>query len=79
MAIGIDPTDDEKVMANLAKDKGFTFPITASNPKVMIAFGIQTQATTVGVDRKGHIAFQKDQTVLSADEYRALFDQLVKQ
>ncbi len=78
VAIGIDPTDDEKVMRKLAKEKGLTFPITAGNPKVMIDFGVQSQATTVGIDRKGYVAFQKDKTVLSADEYRALFDQLVK-
>jgi peroxiredoxin len=79
VAIGIDPTDDEKVMANLAKEKSFTFPLTAGNPKVMIDFGVKSQATTVGIDRDGYIVFQKDQTALSADEYRTLFDQLVKQ
>ncbi len=78
VAIGIDPTDDEKVMSKLAKEKGFTFPITAGNPKVMIDFGVKSQATTVGIDHKGYVAFQKDMTVLSADEYRALFDQLLK-
>lgn len=78
VAIGIDPTDDDEVMSKLAREKGFTFPITAGTPKVMIDFGVQSQASTVGIDRKGYVAFQKDKTVLSANEYRALFDQLLK-
>lgn len=77
VVISIDPTDDEKVMRKLSKEKGFTFPVTAGNPKVMMAFGVESQATTVGVNRDGYIEFQKSKTTLTADEYRALFDELV--
>lgn len=77
VAIGIDPTDDEEVMRKLSDEKGFTFPITKGLPEIMLDFGVENQATTVGINRDGTIAFQENYTALSADEYRALFDQLV--
>lgn len=77
VAIGIDPTDDEEVMRKLSEEKGFTFPVTRGEPDIMRAFGVQSQATTVGVNADGTIAFQKNKTALSEEEYRELFDQLV--
>jgi peroxiredoxin len=77
IAIGIDPTDDMEVMRNLAEEKGFKFPITKGHPEIMLDFGVESQATTVGVNREGFIEFQKNKTALSAEEYRELFDSLV--
>lgn len=79
VAIGIDPTDDEETMRELAEEEGFTFPVTKGVPDIMRAFGVQSQATTVGVNTDGTIAFQKNKTALSEEEYRELFDQLVSQ
>lgn len=77
VAIGIDPTDTEEVMSELAEEKGFTFPTTWGHPQIMVDFGVESQATTVGINRDGYIAFQKNKTALSADEYRQLFDELI--
>lgn len=77
VAIGIDPTDDTEVMRKLAEEKGFTFPVTKGHPEIMLDFGVETQATTVGINRDGYIEFQKNKTALTADEYRELFDSLV--
>ncbi|MEX0722456.1 MAG: redoxin domain-containing protein [Gracilimonas sp.] len=77
VAIGIDPTDDEETMRKLSEEKGFTFPVTRGLPDIMLDYGVDSQATTVGVDKDGNIAFQKNKLALSADEYRALFDELV--
>ena len=77
VAIGIDPTDDAEVMRNLSEKHGFTYPTTAGHPEIMLDFGVDSQATTVGVNRDGYIEFQKNKTALTADEYRELFDGLV--
>jgi peroxiredoxin len=77
VAIGIDPTDTREVMEDLAEEKDFKFPTTWGHPQIMIDFGVESQATTVGINRDGYIAFQKNKTALSAEEYRNLFDQLV--
>ncbi|MDZ7659023.1 peroxiredoxin family protein [Fodinibius sp.] len=77
VAIGIDPTDDEETMRKLADEENFTFPITKGYPEVMRDFGVQSQATTVGVNTDGTIAFQKNKTALSEEEYRELFDGLL--
>lgn len=77
IAIGIDPTDDMEVMRNLAEEKGFKFPVTKGHPEIMLDFGVESQATTVGVNREGYIEFQKNKTALSAEEYRELFDSLM--
>lgn len=78
VAIGIDPTDDNEVMSNLAEKEGFKFPVTRGYPDVMVDFGAQSQATTVGVTRDGYIAFMKNNQALSSSEYRELFDELLK-
>lgn len=77
VSVSIDPTDDEKVMSKLAREKGFEFPVAAGNPQLMLDFGVDAQATTVGVNEEGYIEFQKNKAVLSADEYRSLFEQLL--
>ncbi len=77
VAIGIDPTDDEEVMRKLSEEEGFTFPITKGHPDIMMDFGVESQATTVGVNRDGFIAFQKNKTALTEEEYRELFDGLL--
>ncbi|MEX2352476.1 MAG: TlpA disulfide reductase family protein [Balneolaceae bacterium] len=77
VAIGIDPTDDNETMRNLAEEKGFTFPVTRGLPEIMLEYDVDSQATTVGVDKEGNIAFRKNKMALSADEYRELFDDLV--
>ncbi|SMO60197.1 peroxiredoxin family protein [Fodinibius sediminis] len=79
VAIGIDPTDTREVMTRLAREKGFTFPTTWGHPQIMVDFGVESQATTVGINRDGKIAFQKNKTALSEKEYRKLFDRLVGQ
>ena len=65
VAIGIDPTDDEEVMRNLAEKEGFTFPSTKGYPNVMVDFGARSQATIVGVNRDGYIVFMKNKLVLA--------------
>ena len=77
VAISIDPTDTEDVMRALAVEKGFKFPSTAGNPQIMLDFGVENQATTVGVDRDGNIAFTRAYQAVSAEDYRALFTELV--
>lgn len=77
VAIGVDPTDDEEVMRKLSEEKGFTFPITKGHPDIMMDFGVKSQATTVGITRAGFIVFKK-KAVLSAEEYRSLFEELVQ-
>lgn len=77
VAIGIDPTDDEEVMRELSEKEGFTFPVTRGQPDIMMDFGVESQATTVGINRDGTIAFRKDKTALSEEEYRNLFDELL--
>ena len=77
IAIGIDPTDTKEVMTKLAEEENFTYPTTWGHPDIMVDFGVESQATTVGINRDGYIAFQKNKTALSADEYRSLFDKLV--
>lgn len=79
VAIGIDPTDDKETMQALSEKEGFTFPVTRGLPEIMLDYGVESQATTVGVNRDGEIAFQKNKMVISADEYRELFDQLIEQ
>ena len=46
-------------------------------PDIMLAFGVDSQATTVGVNRDGYIEFKRSNTALSEEEYRELFDSLV--
>ncbi len=77
VAIGIDPTDDVETMKKLAEKEGFTYPTTAGHPEIMMDFGVESQATTVGINRDGTIEFQKNKTALSEEEYRELFDSLV--
>lgn len=78
LAIGIDPTDDNETMRALSEEEGFTFPVTRGLPQIMLDYGVESQATTVGVNKDGEIAFRKNKMVLSADEYRELFDELVQ-
>lgn len=78
VAISIDPSDTKEVMEKLAAEENFTYPTTWGHPDIMMDFGVESQATTVGINREGFIAFQKNKTALSADEYRSLFDRLVK-
>ena len=79
VAIGIDPTDDTETMKALSKEEGFTFPVTRGLPQIMLDYGVDSQATTIGVNRDMEIAFRKNKMVLSTDEYRELFDQLLEQ
>ena len=73
VAVSIDPTDTADVIRKLAKERNFKFPVTAGLPQLMLDFGATTQATTVGIDRNGNVAFMKNKENLSADEYRDLF------
>lgn len=77
VSIGIDPTDDNETMRKLAEKEGFTYPVTRGIPEIMLDYGVDSQATTVGVNREGEIVFRKNKMALSADEYRELFDGLV--
>lgn len=77
VSISIDPTDTEEVMRELAEKEEFTYPTTDGKPDVMLAFGVNSQATTVGVNRDGYIEFKRSNTALSEEEYRELFDSLV--
>lgn len=78
VAISIDPTDSKEVMTKLANEKGFKFPVVAGNPQVMLDFGVESQATTIGINSNGGVEFQKDKSVLTAQEYRVLLEQLTK-
>lgn len=75
VAISIDPTDGENVIRKLAEEKGFTFPSTRGYPQVMLDFGVDRQATTVGVNQEGYIEY-RHVGAFDADEYRELFDSL---
>jgi len=77
VAIGIDPTDDTETMRKLKEKEGFTYPVTAGHPEIMLDFGVESQATTVGINKDGYVEFQKNKTALTAGEYRELFDSLV--
>jgi len=77
VAISIDPTDTEAVMRELAANKGFRFPSTKGHPEIMVDFGVESQATTVGVSRDGTIAFTRPGQALTADQFRELFTGLV--
>jgi peroxiredoxin len=77
VAISIDPTDDKQVMTKLAEEKNLEFPLVKGTPQVMIDFGVDSQASTVGVNDEGHVEFQKNKAVLTANEYRDLFEQLL--
>ncbi|MGO2103411.1 MAG: peroxiredoxin family protein [Psychroflexus halocasei] len=76
VAISIDPTDDEDVMTKLAEEHNIDFPLVKGTPQVMLDFGVQKQATTVGVNKSGSITFE-ERAVFTADEYRELFEQLL--
>lgn len=78
VAISIDPTDNNKVLTKLAEEKNLNFPLVEGSPQVMLNFGVDSQATTVGVNEEGYVEFQKNKTVLTADEYRDLIEQLLK-
>jgi len=77
VSISIDPTDTKEVMRQLVETHDFTFPTTAGNPQIMLDFGVESQATTVGVNREGHIEFKRSNVALSEEEYRELFDRLI--
>jgi len=77
ISISIDPTDTKEVISNLVEEEGITYPSTWGHPNIMVDFGVQAQATTVGINRDGYIEFVKSNTALSKEEYQALFDQLV--
>ncbi|PWN06305.1 peroxiredoxin family protein [Rhodohalobacter mucosus] len=77
VAVSIDPTDTEDVMRELAENEDFLFPSTAGRPEIMIDFGVESQATTVGVNLDGNIAFKKSKQALTADEFRELFSGLL--
>lgn len=76
VAISIDPTDDADVMTKLAKEHKIDFPLVKGTPQVMLDFGVQKQATTVGVNKSGSITFE-ERAVFTADEYRELFERLL--
>lgn len=78
VAISIDPTDDVETMRALAEEKNFQFPSTHGIPEIMLNYNVDSQATTVGVNRDGNIEFRRNKTALSADEYRELFTRLVE-
>ena len=77
VAISIDPTDTEEVMRNLAAERNFRFPSTKGHPDIMVDFGVDRQATTVGVNLEGDIAFKRTGEALSADQFRELFTGLL--
>jgi peroxiredoxin len=76
VAISIDPTDDATVMRDLSKERDIKFPVAAGDSQLMVDFGVDAQATTVGIDKNGNIAFKK-RAVLSSDEFQKLFDSLL--
>lgn len=78
VAISIDPTDDKDVMTKLAAEKELDFPLVQGNPQVMLDFDVQSQATTVGVNKEGYVEFQKNKSILTVEEYRSLLEQLIK-
>jgi len=78
VAVSIDPTDDEAVMKELVKEKNLTFPVAAGDPKLMVKLGAKAQATTVGIDKNGNIIFKK-RAVMSASEFREVFQSLIEE
>jgi len=77
VAISIDPTDTQEVLAKVAREKNLLFPIVPGNPRIMIDFGVKEQATTVGVDADGNIRFIKS-GVFSVEEYRSMIESLLQ-
>ncbi len=77
IAVSIDPTDDASVMKKLAKEREISFPVAAGDPKLMVKLGVSGQATTMGISAQGEVAFRKT-AVMSTQDYRVLFDELLK-
>jgi hypothetical protein len=63
-------------MRDLSKERDIKFPVAAGDSQLMVDFGVDAQATTVGIDKNGNIAFKK-RAVLSSDEFQKLFDSLL--
>ena len=77
LAISIDPSDTAEVLRELAEEKGLDYPMVPGSPEIMTDFGVKSQATTVGIDAEGNVAFVKEKQVISADEYRELAEGLL--
>lgn len=77
VSISIDPTDTADVLTELAQEEGLTYPSVPGNPQIMVDFGVSSQASTVGVNRDGTIAFVRENQVISAQEYEQLIQELL--
>ena len=79
VGISVDPTDDAETIGALVESGKIRFPATTGQPRVMLAFGVRGQATTVGVDREGEVVFRENGKVLSVEEYRERFAGLAEE
>jgi len=73
IAVSIDPTDTQEVLADLAVEKGFVFKTTPGNPQLASEYGVAEQTTKFAIDAQGNIV-NKHVGVLSAQEWDAFFE-----
>lgn len=77
LSISIDPTDTNIVLEKLAKKHNLIYPMVAGNPKLMIDFGVKSQATTVLLNSKGEITDMYSGHI-TLQRYQELLDKLLE-
>jgi len=77
ISISIDPTDTDEVLSKLAKKHDLIYPMVAGDPKLMVAFGVIGQATTIIVNSKGEITY-KQRGHLTLEDYTKVLDDALK-
>lgn len=77
LSISIDPTDTAEVLEPLAEENNLTYPMVEGNPDLMRAFGVSSQATTIGINPDGSIAFMHSMKAFSVEEYDELVSSLL--
>ncbi len=72
IAVSIDPTDTQDVLAELAVEKGFVFKTTPGNPQLATDYNVAEQTTKFAIDAQGNIV-NKHVGVLSTQEWDEFF------
>ncbi len=78
VAISIDPSDTAEVLQDLAQEENLSYQMVPGSPGIMRDFGVNQQATTVGVNTDGKIVFKEEKKALSEDTYRDLVESLIR-
>lgn len=76
IAVSVDPTDTKPVLEQLAIDRGFKFATSPGNPELAQQYQVTKQTAKFAIDKEGNIVERHD-GALSAEEWRAFFDQLL--